>query len=106
MAEKALAAELRSVNDQVAMVVTGGAGDGGGWLDPVPTPALLTSQIWSTFPAKRMKSEHRTSVLGFYGHALGRPNACFSNFAAAPVISPFPLSFQSKIREMMCGIYP
>lgn len=79
--EKALDAELRSVNEQVGVAVAGGAAGGGGagWADPVPTPQLLTSQVWRTMPAKR-----RVSVLGFYGHAPGRPYACFSNFGAVP----------------------
>lgn len=65
------------------MAVAGAAGARGykgGWLDPVPTPVLLTTQIWSTMPG-------RQSVLGFYG-----PNArygCFSNFAEEPVAEEF-----------------
>ena len=98
--EKALDAELRRVSQQVGAAVAGAAGTGGitvavgagcgrnnGWADPVPTPALLTSQIWRTMPAKRMRSE--PSVLGFYGHKPDRPYACFSNFAGAPVAEPF-----------------
>ena len=88
------------MSQQVGAAVAGAAGTGGitvavgagcgrnnGWADPVPTPALLTSQIWRTMPAKRMRSE--PSVLGFYGHKPDRPYACFSNFAEAPVAEPF-----------------
>jgi len=96
--ERALRAELATVNQQVGELVLGldrkGGGGGGDaharWAEPVPTPALLTSQIWNNAkPPKRSKGEGRTRVIGFYGHKPGTPYACFSNFAEAPVAEPF-----------------
>ena len=88
---------------QVGAAVVGGAAAGAGWKDPVPTPAMLTSQIWRHYPAHRTlvrggsagapgggAGAGRISVLGFYGHRPGRSYAAFSNFAEAAVGSePF-----------------
>eukprot|EP01048_Picozoa_sp_COSAG05_P009230 COSAG05_NODE_743_length_7589_cov_336.682510_3_plen_718_part_00 len=96
--ERALQAELAILNQQVGKLVLGAGAEGGGgggdthaqWAEPVPTPALLTSQIWDNAkPSKRSKGEARTRVIVFYGHKPGTPYACFSNFSEAPVAEPF-----------------
>ena len=77
--------------------MVGGAAAGAGWKDPVPTPAMLTSQIWPTLVRNRTlvrgtggAGAGRISVLGFYSHRPGRSYAAFSNFAEAAVGSePF-----------------
>ena len=94
------------VTQQVGVAVAGAAGAGngsgtddatcgykGGWQDPVPTPVLLTSQIWQQWPRKRVQQ----SVVGFYGHHLSKPYACFSNFAEAPVAEPFEFELPDGI---------